>query len=88
MIGAAILKPNTYETIAVNCPDENGHVSFLLPEGVYWVTLCVCHGGPSQTVFWPYNQAGGYEQMGPLTVFGEVEVKAGQATILPPGDVQ
>lgn len=88
VIGAAILKPYTYETIAVNCPDENGHVSFLLPEGVYWVTLCVCHGGPSQTVFWPYNQAGGYEQMGPLTVFGEVEVKAGQATILPPGDVQ
>ena len=84
---ARVLEPYTYETLAVNCMDENGHISFLLPEGVYWVCLCVSKGGPNQEEFWPYTKAGNYEQLGALTMFAEVEVKAGQKTELPMGDV-
>ncbi len=84
---ARVLEPYTYETIAVNCLDENGHVSFLLPEGVYWVCLCVSRGGPNMEEFWPYTKAGSYEQLSALTMFAEVEVKAGQKTQLPMGTV-
>ena len=85
--GAAVLEPYTYATVSVNCPDRNGHLSFLLPEGIYWVCLCVCSGGPNQEQLWPYTKAGTYEAWNGLTVFGEVEVKAGQSTFLPVGDV-
>ncbi|GEM_PF-6841343 len=87
LVGSVVLEPYTYKTIAVNCPDEEGHVSFLLPEGTYWVSLCVGRSGPGQTEFWPYTKADAYEQMGTFTRFGEVEVKAGQSTDLPLADV-
>ena len=74
-------------TLNLNCPDENGHVSFLLPEGNYWLCLCVSHAGPAQTIYWPYTKAGTYEPYGPLTAFGTVEVKAGRCVVLPKGDV-
>ena len=82
-----VLEPYTYATIAVNCPDENGHVSFLLPEGSYWVSLCVSRSGPNQTEYWPYTKNGKYEKMGSFALFGAVAVKGGQVTALPIGDV-
>ena len=85
--GAAVLEPYTYATVSINCPDRNGHLSFLLPEGIYWVSLCVSKGGSNQEQLWPYTKARIYEPWNGLTVFGEVEVKAGQSTLLPMGDV-
>lgn len=87
LAGAAVIEPYTYETVAVNCLDENGNVSFLLPAGTYWVCLCVSRGGMNQTQLWPYTKAGNYAPWNALTLFGEVEVKAGQLTSLPTGDV-
>ena len=85
--GAAVLEPYTFATVAVNCLDQDGHLTFLLPEGVYWVCLCVSKGGPNQEELWPYTMAGTYEAWSALTVFGEVEVKAGQSTLLPLADI-
>ena len=87
LVGVIVLEPYTYATIAVNCPDENGHVSFLLPEGSYWVSLCVSRSGPNQTEYWPYTKNGKYEKMGSFALFGAVAVKGGQVTALPIGDV-
>ena len=85
--GAKILKPYTNEMVSVNCPDRDGHLSFLLPEGVYWVIICVSRGGLDQEQLWPYTMAGTYVEWNALTVPGEVEVKAGQTTVLPIADV-
>lgn len=87
LVGVAVIEPYTYATLNLNCPDENGHVSFLLPEGNYWLCLCASHAGPAQTIFWPYTKSGTYEPYGPLTAFGTVEVKAGSSVVLPVGDV-
>jgi hypothetical protein len=87
LVGVAVIEPYTYATLNLNCPDENGHVSFLLPEGNYWLCLCASHAGPAQTIFWPYTKSGTYEPYGPLTAFGTVEVKAGSSIVLPVGDV-
>ena len=87
LVGVAIIEPYTYMTLNLNCPDENGHVSFLLPEGNYWLCLCVSHAGPAQTIYWPYTRTGTYEPYSPLTTFGTVEVKAGRCVVLPKGDV-
>ena len=81
--GMVILEPYTFETVGVNCPDEEGHLSLLIPEGTYWVTLCVMnYAGPSRTEYWPYTKNGSFEKMDTHTLFGEVEVKAGQSTLL------
>ncbi len=87
LVGVNVLEAYTGYVIAVNCPDEEGHVSFLLPEGIYWLVLGVGRGGPNQIEFWPYTQGGSYRPQDYLTVFGEVEVKAGQKMELPLADV-
>ena len=87
LVGVNVLEAYTGYVIAVNCPDEEGHVSFLLPEGIYWLVLGVGRGGPNQIEFWPYTQGGSYRPQDYLTVFGEVEVKAGQKIELPLADV-
>ena len=87
LVGAAVMNPYTWETVSVNCPDEKGHISFLVPEGSYWFSLCIGRGGPSQTEYMPYTKAGVYGKMDAYTMFGEVEVKAGESTVLPFADV-
>lgn len=87
IIGAAIFDPYSYETIAVNCPDKEGNISFLLPEGAYVVALCVSYGGMSQADIWIYTKSGTYQKMELLTVPEDVPVKAGQTTVLPLADV-
>ena len=87
MVGATIIEPYTYKTISVNCPDEEGHVSFLLPEGIYWIALSVSYGGLTQSELWPYTTSGIWEKMGMFTVFADVEVKACQSVSLPLADV-
>ena len=87
LVGVSVLDAFTGYVTAINCMDEEGHVSFLLPEGVYGLVLGVSRGGLNQIEFWPYTQGGSYEPQSYLTLPGEVEVKAGQNTVLPPADV-
>ena len=87
IIGAVVLDSYTYAATALNCPAEDGHVSFLLPEGTYYVCLCIDGSGMNQTELWPYTTNGSFEKISSITVFAEVEVKDGQITTLPAGDV-
>ena len=87
IIGAVVLDSYTYAATALNCQGVDGHVSFLLPEGTYYVCLCINGSGMNQTELWPYTTNGSFEKISSITVFAEVEVKDGQITTLPAGDV-
>ncbi len=85
VVGAILVNPSEVSIAAITCYDKDGIISFLAPEGNYWVWLCVKKG--AQTVYYPYIKSGVYEEMTPYSVSGQVVLEDGEITTLPVTDI-
>ncbi len=85
VLGAFVMDPLTQRIIAVNCLDEEDTISFLIPEGSWYVFLNVNKEGWGQVENWIYTAGGSYARSMTAPA-GLVDVQAGKTTTLPDWD--